>query len=324
MIRHHAIICFIAKLTMTMLFTGTLIGCFGSTPSSEEDTKDITNAVFTSRSANCSDYANDYKSTISDGDGTIFNGSLTISVSGGKCHFESNSIPNHDVGEGGNFATKIGEVSQSFSISANPSDAASTTELNLNTDNAIFLNGAKLDLLAAACYGVGNEKTGCGADKSNDSYWRYDPMSPLNGFGTDVHNAHTQPNGAYHYHGDPKAMYDVDSTTTVSPLMGFAADGYPIFGPFFSDNGSIRRAKSCYKLKTGARQALSAQVGATPSGDYDGTYIQDYEFDETGTTCDLDECNGMTVDGVYGYYITDSYPWVMKCFKGTPDESFNK
>ena len=27
-----------------------------------------------------------------------------------------------------------------------------------------------------------------------------------NDFGTDSHNAHTQPDGAYHYHGDPVAM----------------------------------------------------------------------------------------------------------------------
>ena len=39
---------------------------------------------------------------------------------------------------------------------------------------------------------------------------------------------------------------------------------------------------------------------------------------------DLDECNGMTVDGAYGYYVTDQYPWVMACFQGTPDPSFRK
>ncbi len=30
----------------------------------------------------------------------------------------------------------------------------------------------------------------------------------------------------------------------------------------------------------------------------------------------------MTIDGQYGYYVTDTYPWVIGCFKGTPDASF--
>ena len=32
----------------------------------------------------------------------------------------------------------------------------------------------------------------------------------------------------------------------------------------------------------------------------------------------------MTVDGVYAYYITDAYPYVIGCFSGTPDSSFDK
>jgi len=30
----------------------------------------------------------------------------------------------------------------------------------------------------------------------------------------------------------------------------------------------------------------------------------------------------MTVNGQYGYYITNAFPWVLNCFKGTPDPSF--
>ena len=39
---------------------------------------------------------------------------------------------------------------------------------------------------------------------------------------------------------------------------------------------------------------------------------------------DLDECNGMTVDGVYGYYITDAFPYIVACFRGIPNLSFQK
>jgi hypothetical protein len=58
------------------------------------------------------------------------------------------------------------------------------------------------------------------------------------------------------------------------------------------------------------------------SGNYDGTYVDDYEY-QVGSG-DLDECNGMIINGHYGYYVTSSYPWIMNCFKGTPDSSFRK
>ncbi len=51
------------------------------------------------------------------------------------------------------------------------------------------------------------------------------------------------------------------------------------------------------------------------------TFIDDYEFTAAG---DLDECNGMTRSGSYGYYVTEAYPWVIGCFRGTPDTSFRK
>ncbi|NES72396.1 MAG: YHYH protein [Okeania sp. SIO2D1] len=189
------------------------------------------------------------------------------------------------------------------------------TELSLATDNAIFLNGVKLDLLAAGCYGVGNGKIGC---HDMEQPWRFDPMSSLSDFKTDSHNAHAQPDGTYHYHGSPVALFDSENAI-VSPVIGFAADGFPIFGSYFDDNGTVRKAKSSYKLKEGDRQEVK---GINPGGIYDGTYRDDYEY--VAELGDLDECNGMTINGVYGYFVTDSYPWVMGCFKGTPDSSFNK
>ena len=173
-------------------------------------------------------------------------------------------------------------------------------------------NGVVVDLLAAGCFGVGDGKIGC-----NDlsSAWRYDPMSPSANFGTDVHNAHTQPDGRYHYHGDPLAMYGESSE--VSPVIGFAADGFPIYGPYFDDGGTIREARSGFSLKIGSRPSGASD----PGGDYDGTFVDDYEYTGAG---DLDECNGMTIDGQYGYYVTRTYPWVLACLKGAPDASFDK
>ena len=115
-------------------------------------------------------------------------------------------------------------------------------------------------------------------------------------------------------------MYDT-SGRTASGVIGFAADGFPIYGPFIDENGSIRRVTSSYVLKSGARQNQSGE-GAFPGGTYDGTYTDDYEY-QAGIG-DLDECNGMMINGRYGYFVTSTYPWIMKCFKGSPESSFRK
>ena len=62
-----------------------------------------------------------------------------------------------------------------------------------------------------------------------DQPWRFDPMHNANGFRVDTHS---QPNGSYHYHGKPNALFNESNASSASPVIGFAADGYPIFGSF--------------------------------------------------------------------------------------------
>jgi hypothetical protein len=282
---------------------------------------DITDATFANRDGNCASYVGEYEATVTAaGQGMNFTSRVEISASGGDCTLSTNGIPNHDVNSS-TFATPLSEVDESYTIPKSPSAAASPTPLTLEFDNAIFLNGAKLDLLAAACYGVGTQPLGqetIGCFQSGTP-WRYDPAFSGSNFETDSHNAHTQPDGAYHYHGDPLAMYDL-SGSAASIVIGFAADGFPIYGPYIDDDGTIRRVESGYELRSGDRVSQAGE-GSFPNGNYDGTYVYDYEFTGNG---DLDPCNGMTQDGVYGYYVTDTYPYVIACFTGTPDESFRK
>lgn len=286
------------------------------------DATDITDRVFSAQTPSCDAYIGTYVATVHDQEtSATLTAHVEITESSGTCTVSSNGIPNHDFNDQGAFATPVAEVNETFQLTAAPADATTTTALSLSYDNGIFLNGVKLDLLAAACYGVGDEplgqeKIGC---MQEDQPWRYDPMFAGNDFGTDGHNAHTQPDGAYHYHGDPEALYDTTGSTA-SGVIGFAADGYPIFGPYIDDGGTIRRVVSGYTLRSGSRQSQTGE-GAFPGGEYDGTYIDDFEFTDAG---DLDVCNGMLRNGAYGYYVTDSFPWVMRCFKGTPDGSFQK
>ena len=303
------------------------------TPAGDEIV-DITGTLFTNFAANCATYANCYISSVMDvQNGSSFAGNLKITVDGDKCLFASNAIPNHDFNASGDFATLAAAQELSYEIPASPTAAASVTHLVMG-DDAVFLNGVKLDLLAAACYDVGSEplgreKIGCGPDQI-DNPWRYDPMSSLNNFGTDEHNAHTQPDGTYHYHGNPMAMFETDCSTGIaSPVIGFAADGFPIYGTCFDDNGTVRKAVPSYQLKDGGgtRAEVSGYTtpvggrGSVASSNYDGQFRGDYEY--VAGSGDLDECNGMMVNGQYGYFVTDAYPWVLGCYSGTPDGSFS-
>lgn len=287
--------------------------CVTNTVSADGAPRDITNAVLSDRSASCAAFADTYTSSATDvQNADTYTGAVDITVNGGNCTISSNAVPNHDFNETGRFATAFREQTQSFTMTASPSAAARPTALSLQYDNAVFLNGVKLDLLAAGCYGVGDGRIGCG-DMS--APYRYDPLGGGSNFGADEHNAHTQPDGTYHYHGNPLALFVQSNATEPSPVIGFAADGFPIFGSFIADANVVRTAQSSYQLKSGTRNG-------GPGGTYDGTFIDDWEH--VSGSGDLDVCNGMVQNGVYGYVVTEDYPHVMACFTGTPDASFRK
>jgi hypothetical protein len=287
----------------------------------ELSASDITAATLETRLHECSYYAGDYTATGFDiKRNREFAGTLSITVENDECVFISNSIPNHDFNDASaSMATNVSAITAVYRVTTSPVFAQTTTPLSLQYDNAILLNGVKVDLLAAGCYGVGDGNIGC---NNVNQAWRYDPLGVSHRFGADAHNAHTQPDGTYHYHGNPQALFS-DIPTSESPVIGFAADGFPIYGPWILDAeqgpaGDLRKAESSYRLKSGERPAGAGN----PGGQYDGSFIDDYEYVEGSG--DLDECNGMVRDGKYGYYVTDAYPYIIKCFRGTPNASFMK
>lgn len=287
---------------------------------------DISNAIFTESSSDCADYSNEYEASVLDIQRSLgFDAEVSISNEDSSCTLSSNGIPNHDFNDTtASFATNVAALDSSFSIPRNPAIAESFSALNQQSYDAVMLNGVVLDILSAGCYDPtspmadtdGNVAIGC----TTADNWLLDPLGTDNKFGADQHHAHTQPDGRYHYHGSPAAMFDDNPGPDGSPVIGFAADGFPIYGSYFldPDSGAIRKAVSGYSLKAGSR---GTKTDDNPGGNYDGSYIDDWEYTAAG---DLDECNGMMINDQYAYYVTDSYPWVLGCFKGTPDTSFNK
>lgn len=292
---------------------------------SAEDRVDITNKILTETSPDCANFDLTYTSEITDlQQRQNFEGAVIVSATDDACIILSNSIPNHDVGgeSDRNFATPMAQIGTAFTISRNPQVSGSSSELTHQRFDAILLNGVVVHILSAGCYNPdgrradrqGNVLVGC----AHDDPWLIDPMSPLAPFAEDEHHGHTQPDGRYHYHGNPMALFDSTPGANGSPLIGFAADGFPIYGSYFRDqSGSVRKAKSGYSLRSGTRP----DGNDNPGGAYDGLYRADYEYTGGG---DLDACNGMTVSGTYAYYVTDAYPWVIACLTGTPDPSFSR
>ncbi|AWB69078.1 hypothetical protein C2869_18005 [Saccharobesus litoralis] len=297
---------------------------------------DITNMTFVNRSVSCVDYLGSFSSNVKDEQRNLdFAGHVTMTENADSCVIESNAIPNHNFNDNSaTFANGVSEVNILYRIPQQPQVAPSATQLSLGTTNAILLNGVEVDMLAAACYNqgpepLGQEKVGC---HDNSHPWRYDPMAASNQFGTDRHNAHPQPSGLYHYHGNPVALFEQDCALATHPsaVIGFAADGYPVFGSCIKDanSGEIRTVTASYALKNngGQRQTQgnyltpTAGNGTVVSDNYDGQFRGDWQY--VAGSGDLDECNGMTVDGQYGYYVTNTFPWMMNCFKGYVDPSF--
>ena len=63
-----------------------------------------------------------------------------------------------------------------------------------------------------------------------------------------------------------------------------------------------------------------------PGGAYEGTFVEDYEFAQG--LGDLDLCNGregVTPEypaGIYCYVLTATFPFIPRCYTGTPDASY--
>ncbi len=117
--------------------------------------------------------------------------------------------------------------------------------------------------------------------------------------------------GEYHHHFDPTGLRLQlgDDGASHSPILGFAYDGFPVYGPWSFDNtdgtGGVVRIESSYELRTGLRPPPSA---TSPGGPFDGSYLEDWRY--VAGLGHLDEHNGRFAEtpeypnGTYAYYVT--------------------
>jgi hypothetical protein len=129
--------------------------------------------------------------------------------------------------------------------------------------------------------------------------------------------------GIYHYHQSPDLLieqFDPNNNTGQhhSPILGYALDGFPIYGPYGYANGDgsggVERVESSYRLRnitTRTHLASGANVldGPAVSAAFPlGYYLEDFEF--VADLGDLDAHNGRLAitpeypAGTYAYFAT--------------------
>jgi hypothetical protein len=211
----------------------------------------------------------------------------------------------------------------------------------------VFKNGVALfdyrdgvawnNATGALCGGPGNPM--CPGGPGTTQAWNRDAI-PAERAGFDCSKAHPAM-GNYHHHQNPSAFnldlvvlstvcntYPSDGLYVInpsqhSPLLGFAYDGFPIYGAYAYSNvdgtGAITRMKSSYQLRTNTTRtngpAINQVLGTQTF--FNGYFREDYEYVlHAGDPTYLDDHNGR-------YCITPEYPSGIYCYFATVDANHN-
>ena len=137
---------------------------------------------------------------------------------------------------------------------------------------------------------------------------------PYPGFGDPIYNSimdacmgHTA--REYHYHALVQACLAVGiKTGEPSPILAYALDGFPVYGPYGCADSDCSEV---VKYKSSWRQLRDPETDAWDAFRYKSNDGAEY----------LDRCNGHSGQdqgGAYHYHVTESWPYILGCFAGTP------
>jgi len=279
------------------------------------------------------------------GSGPWFQCETSVVISGNEMVVSSNGMPNHD------FISAMGgaadEQSVSFTVPLNPTNDTTGGHDSTNCPASIgrWECAPALGTVAIGTNGVpifGPEEGPGGDAVALDFKYFDEDRQPI---ALGYCGGHNGPQGV-HYHWDANCMYwepgegetmaDYDWTkldsTTHSPIIGWAYDGYPIYGMYTWDqNMDLVATTSSYGVER-------TQEG----GDQGYNGIDDWNY--VNGMGDLDECNGRWgptpeyPDGTYYYVstplsgstdlVTDTdgndvpmvgFPYFLLCYHGVAD-----
>lgn len=232
-----------------------------------------------------------------------------------------------------------------FKFPLNPTQNTGNPTATTGGNIGVFINGVALfDYRDGVSWNnAQQQERGGPLGGSGDGVWNRDAVvAEMIGF--DCAKGHPAM-GNYHHHQSPSAfdldlqtvstvcnLYDADGLYMIdsavhSPLIGFAYDGFPIYGAYAYANangtGGIVRIKSGYQLRnisarTHYADGSDVTDGPAINSTYPlGRYREDYEWvAHPGDDSYLDEHNGR-------FCITPEYPAGIYCYFATVDENWN-
>lgn len=244
-----------------------------------------------------------------------------------------------------------------YKFPLNPTKNTGTPTGTSGGNIGVFINGVALfdyrdgvgwnSTTNTLCGGPG--RTPCPGGPMASTPWSRDAI-PAEKPGFDCAKGHPA-NGNYHHHQNPSAfkldktvistvcnLYDADGLYAIdsskhSPLIGYAYDGFPIYGAYGYKNtdgtGGITRMKSGWNMRnitvrTHHADGTDVDDGPAISTTYPiGYFKDDYEYISSSNTDVLDEHNGRFCqtpeypNGTYAYFCTvdanwnSTYPYVV-------------
>ncbi len=215
---------------------------------------------------------------------------------------ESNTLPNHETGEFPNPGNPNTISAQDASWTY-PTEPTYTGIASFARTPGVAINGVKFEPGTA-------ERATC----DSGEVYSIEAIQDVTDLGLDFNNAHVQPTGEYHYHGVSDLLVDLYSMDQDLVHVAFAADGHLIY---YSKSDAYQAS---YRLGADEREGTNCTYSRPGSAEItfgstkDGSLAEDWEYDPSYG--DLDECNGITVNGEYIYLITDDYPYVPRCLMG--------
>ena len=230
-----------------------------------------------------------------------------VKLKGNKRVMTTNSLPNHKTGNFPNQGNPntIAAQEKTYEFPLNP---VYTGKATWAREPGIAINGVKFEPETA-------EVVVCDTGEN----YRLEALQNVIDLGLDFNHAHVQPTGAYHYHGTPTSVIENSDKGKDLVHIGFAHDGFPMY---YSKSGAY---KPSYKLLDGDREGEDCTytthktIDISVGGHHDGTYGSDFEYvDGSG---DLDECNGITINGKYMYLVTNDFPYISRCLMGEYKEA---
>lgn len=232
-----------------------------------------------------------------------------VQYSTANVYVSTTCIPDYNIGPWTNNPNIPTNKNFVFKITRNP------------VQNTATLTNTPLGHIGVWSNGVSIFNAKDGMSYNNAGIWNRDALF-WEGISFDNCLGHPGPNGEYHHHVNPTCLYNDRINTAHSPIIGYAFDGFPIYGAYAYTNtngtGVIKRMISSYVLNTGTTRVNGPTVDATyPLG----AFIEDRTF--VNGSGDLDIHNGRFCvtpeypNGTYAYFVTINanlypiYPYVI-------------